>query len=59
MNSWGATLGQVGYFWLLRSERGAGECRLLSGLPSYPVASGAVAGFLWVLIAGRARGMSA
>ena len=40
----GPPLGQVGFFWLLRGKRGCGECGLLCGLPSYPVASGAVAG---------------
>ena len=45
-NSWGATWSKIGFFWLLRSKRGAGECRFLSGLPFYSVASGAVAGFL-------------
>ena len=31
---------------LLVAERGAGECRLLSGVPSNKVASGAVAGIV-------------
>ena len=31
----------IGFFWLLGGERGACECRLLSGLPTYSDASGA------------------
>ena len=31
----GATRGELGFFWLLSDERGASECRLLSGVPSY------------------------
>ena len=37
----GGRHGVVGFFRLLRGERGVWECRLLSGLPSYSVASGA------------------
>ena len=38
---------------MLRGERGAGECRLLSGPPSHQWQAEQVVGFLLVLIAGR------
>ena len=37
---------RAGFLWLLNGERGACECRLLSGTPSYSEASGTVAGIL-------------
>ena len=37
---------KIGFLWLLSGERGVFEYRLVSGLPSYFVASGAVAGIL-------------
>ena len=43
-NSWGALWGETGFFLLLRGKSGSGECGLVSGLPSYLAASGAVAG---------------
>ena len=57
--SWRTTWGELGFFWLLRGEGAAGVCRLLTGLPSFLVASGAVVGVLCDLgvLAGRARGM--
>ena len=50
---------ELGFFGLPSGGRGAGECRLLSGLPSYSETSGAVAGILaWSgALAVSARGM--
>ena len=33
--SWRVTWSEPGFFWLLGGERGTGECRLHSGVPSF------------------------
>merc|ERR1712059_165563 len=42
-NSWGSSWGDEGYVKIFRGKSGAGECGILSGPPSYPIVSAAVA----------------